>query len=437
MGINILKIIEKKRDGKILSKEEIEFFIEGVIKGKIPDYQISALLMAIYINGMNEEETFYLTRAMRDSGKRIEIKEISPLIDKHSTGGVGDKVSLALAPLVAVYGVYVPMISGRALGHTGGTVDKLESIPGYKTDLNPDEFERIVKKIGCSIIGQSEQIAPADKTIYSIRDVTGTVPSIPLITASILSKKLSLNLEGIVFDVKVGTGAFMVKFPDAENLAGSLVKISKKMGVKVNALITDMNEPLGTTVGNRLEVMEVLFYLNGAEIKDLDEVVKTLGAYMLKLGNKTENIDIGKEMIEKARKNGKGLEKFLQMVNMHGGDVSALEFLRIDEFIKANCIDFVEADVEGYITRMDARIVGETARILGAGRFKKEDKIIPEAGIIIHKKVGDYVRKGEKIFEIRSRDEDRIEKAKKMLLNSLDYDINKPPERIMIYRVIE
>ncbi|MEN3043775.1 MAG: thymidine phosphorylase [Candidatus Hydrothermales bacterium] len=437
MEPNILRIIEKKRDGKILNKEEIEFFVEGVIKGKIPDYQISALLMAIFFQGLNDEETFFLTKSMRDSGKTIDILSVHPLLDKHSTGGVGDKVSLALAPIMASLGVYIPMISGRALGHTGGTVDKLESIPGYKTDLTIEEFRKIVKTIGCSIIGQTEEIAPADRIIYSIRDVTGTVPSIPLITASILSKKLSVNLDGIIFDVKTGLGAFMRNYTDAEKLAKSLVNVSNKMGVKAKALITDMNEPLGYTAGNRIEIMETIFYLNGAEIKDLDEVVKSLAAELLLIGEKISDRDLGKEMVDNLRKNGKALKKFFDMVKAHGGLVEEIEFLKIDNFIRAKYIEFVEAEIEGYISKIDAKIVGEAARILGAGRLKKEDKIDPVAGIILHKKTGSYVKKGEKIFEIRTNSENKVEEAKKLLLNSLDFNIEKPSERTIIYSLVE
>ncbi len=437
MEPNILRIIEKKRDGETLTEEEIKFFVEKTVKGEIPDYQISALLMAIYFQGLNEDETFFLTQTMRDSGKVIDILGVSPLLDKHSTGGVGDKVSLALAPIMASLNVYIPMISGRALGHTGGTVDKMDSIPGYRTDLSIEEFRKIVKKTGCSIIGQSEEIAPADRIIYSIRDVTGTVPSIPLITASILSKKLSINLDGIIFDVKTGSGAFMRKYEDAKNLAESLVSVAKKMGVNAKALITDMNEPLGFMVGNRLEVMETIFYLNGAEIKDLDIVVKNLCAHLLLMAKKVDNLDSGKEMVDNVRKNGKALNKFFEMIREHGGNTELLEFSRIDDFIKANCIEFVESEAEGYITRMDAKLVGEAARILGAGRFKREDKIDPLAGIVLHKKVGSYVKKGEKIFEIRCNDESKIEKAKNILRNSMDFDLEKPEERILIYRVIE
>ncbi|MEN3045761.1 MAG: thymidine phosphorylase [Candidatus Hydrothermales bacterium] len=437
MEPNIIEIIEKKRDGKTLNKEEIESFVEGVVKGKIPDYQISALLMAIYFQGLNDEETFFLTKSMRDSGKTISITTFRPLVDKHSTGGVGDKVSLALAPIMASLGACIPMISGRALGHTGGTVDKLESIPGYKTHLNVEEFIEIVKRVGCSIIGQTEEIAPADRIIYSIRDVTGTVPSIPLITASILSKKLSVNLDGIVFDVKTGLGAFMRSYADAEKLARSLVNVSNKMGVKAKAIITDMNEPLGYTAGNRIEVMETLFYLNGAEIKDLDEVVKSLAAELLLICGKVSDRDLGKEMVDNSIKSGKALKKFFEMVRAHGGLVEEIEFTKIDQFIKVKYIEFVEAEVEGYISKIDAKLVGEAARLLGAGRFKKDDKIDPVAGVILLKKTGAYVKKGEKIFEIRANSENKIEEAKRLLLNSLDFNLVKPPERTIIYSLVE
>jgi pyrimidine-nucleoside phosphorylase len=436
MGTSILTLIEKKRDGGKLTKEEIYLFIEELVKGEVPDYQVSALLMAIYFQGMEIDEIFYLTNAMIKTGKKIEIYGLEPLVDKHSTGGVGDKVSLCLAPCMAALSVYVPMISGRSLGHTGGTVDKLESITGYRVDLKEEEFINILKKVGCSIIAPSDEIAPADKLLYALRDVTGTVPSIPLITASILSKKLSVTLDGIVFDVKTGEGAFMKTSKMATELAEYLVKITKRFGVKAKAVITDMNEPLGTTVGNRLEIIETIFYLQGAEIKDLDEVVKTLGAYMLIMGGKTDSIDVGKEMIEKVIKDRKALNKFCEMVEAHGGNKNELEFANIDAFIKVPHIEFIESEVEGYISRMNALYIGEAARLLGAGRFKKEDKIIKEAGIILHRKVGDYIKKGEKIFEIRAVDDENIEKAKDLLIASLDFSVDKPPEREIIYTVI-
>jgi thymidine phosphorylase (EC 2.4.2.4) len=302
--MNFLEILRKKRDGEKLSKEEIFWAVENYTKGNIPDYQFSAFLMAIFFRGLDDEETLALTKAMIESGKPIRWDTEKPRVDKHSTGGVGDKVSLPLAPLVASYDVLVPMISGRALGHTGGTLDKLESIRGYRTNLSLEEFKKIVLENGCSIIGQTSELAPADGKIYALRDATATVESIPLITASIMSKKLSEGLTGLVLDVKTGSGAFMREYDSAKKLAEKMVNIGNMYGVKTVALITNMDVPLGWAIGNACEVCESVQLLKGEGPEDLKELVLSLGAYMLVLAKKTESVDVGKEMIERAIKSG-------------------------------------------------------------------------------------------------------------------------------------
>lgn len=408
--MEVIKIIEKKRDGKILIEEEIRFFIEKVVKGEIPDYQISAFLMASFIHGLSREETFYLTKWMIETGKKIDLSDIEGYkIDKHSTGGVGDKISIILVPLVASFGIIIPMIAGRALGHTGGTIDKLESIPGYKTDLKIEKWKKVIKKVGCSIISQTEEIAPADRILYSLRDATGTIESIPLITASIMSKKLSEGIQGLVLDVKTGKGAFMKKKKDAEELAENMVWVGKKYGVETIALLTDMNTPLGRYVGNSLEVYECIKFLEGEEIKDLKELTFTLGAYMLILGKKAFEFEKGFEMMEKAWRERKGIIKFKEMVREHGGDIKV--FKNPENLLKASCHEYIKAEKEGYIEEIDAYKIGLCARELGAGRFKKEDRIIHSAGIIIYKKEGERVKKGDIILKIQTEDRKRLERA--------------------------
>jgi len=431
--MNFLEILRKKRDGEKLSEEEIKWAVENYTKGNIPDYQFSAFLMAIYLRGLDDEETLALTKAMIESGKPISWETDKPRVDKHSTGGVGDKVSLPLAPLVASYDVLVPMISGRALGHTGGTLDKLESIKGYRTNLTLEEFKRVVLENGCSIIGQTPELAPADGKIYALRDVTATVESIPLISASIMSKKLSEGLTGLVLDVKTGSGAFMRDKEDARKLAEKMVNIGNMYGVKTVALITNMDVPLGWAIGNACEICESVQLLKGEGPEDLKELVLTLGSYMLILAGKTESVDVGKEMMERAIKNGEGYLRFKRMVEMHGGKFEDIER---EDFTKTEISEEVKAQEEGYISFMDTRRVGMAAVILGAGRLKKEDRIDHKVCIFSIKKTGDRVLKGESVFKVFGNDEERVKKAVEILKES--FTISKDPvgKKPLIFEVL-
>jgi pyrimidine-nucleoside phosphorylase len=401
--LNVYELISKKRDKKKLSQEEIEYFVSGYNKGTIPDYQASALLMAIFLNGMDTEETFNLTLSMMKSGKVLDLSSIGgPKADKHSTGGVGDKVSLILAPLVASCGLTIPMISGRGLGHTGGTLDKLESIPGFRTDLSWRKFSRNLSDIGVCIIGQTNEIAPADRKIYALRDVTGTVNSIPLITASILSKKLAEGADTLVFDVKVGNGAFMQKEDEAILLAKNLVRTAKRFKKKAIALITDMNEPLGEAVGNSIEVIEAIQTLKGKAPEDLMKVTFALGAYMLIFAGKAKNFKNAKEELEKAIKSGNALNKFRQMVKKQGGNPKVVDDYRFLPWAKHKIT--VESDQTGYVKSIDTLRIGLLAVKLGAGRERLDNQIDPGVGFLIKKKVGDKVKKGENLAVIFSND---------------------------------
>jgi len=405
------ELISRKRDKMKLSKEEIEYFVSGYTKGTIPDYQASALLMAVFLNGMDTEETFNLTLFMMRSGKVVDLSSIpGAKVDKHSTGGVGDKVSLILAPLVASCGVTVPMISGRGLGHTGGTLDKLESIPGFKTSLALRKFLRNLSDIGVCMIGQTDEIAPADKKIYALRDVTGTVNSIPLITASILSKKLAEGADALVFDVKVGNGAFMQKEDEALLLAKNLILIARRFKKKVIALITSMNEPLGEAVGNSTEVIEAIHALKGRAPEDLMKVTFALGAYMLILGGKAKSFKGAKEKLEKAIESGKALDKFRQMIRSQGGDPKVVDDYRLLPWAKHKIT--VESDQTGYVKSINTLKIGISAAKLGAGRETLGSKIDPGVGFLIKKKVGDRVKKGENLVVVFSNDLKKGEWAK-------------------------
>ncbi|MFZ8834511.1 MAG: thymidine phosphorylase [Candidatus Caldipriscus sp.] len=431
--MNFLEILRKKRDGEKLSEEEIFWAVENYTKGNISDYQFSAFLMAIFFRGLDDEETLALTKAMIESGKPIRWDTEKPRVDKHSTGGVGDKVSIPLAPLVASYDVLVPMISGRALGHTGGTLDKLESIRGYRTNLSLEEFKKIVLENGCSIIGQTSELAPADGKIYALRDATATVESIPLITASIMSKKLSEGLTGLVLDVKTGSGAFMREYDSAKKLAEKMVNIGNMYGVKTVALITNMDVPLGWAIGNACEVCEGVQLLKGEGPEDLKELVLSLGAYMLVLAKKTESVDVGKEMIERAIKSGEGYLRFKRMVEMHGGDFYEIER---EEFTKTEISEDVKAEEDGYISYIDTRKVGMADVILGAGRLKKEDKIDHKVCIFSLKKTGDKVLKGESVFRVFGNDEDRVKKAVEILKGSFAISKEAVEKKPLIFEVI-
>ncbi len=427
-------IIRKKRDRETLSEEEIEFFVKGYVEGTIPDYQAAALLMAIFLNGMTDGEAFVLTRTMMHSGKVFDFSSISASkVDKHSTGGVGDKISLPLAPLVAANGVIVPMISGRALGHTGGTLDKLESIPGYKTDLSPEEFEKALKTVGVAIIGQTEDIVPADRKMYALRDVTATVESIPLISASIMSKKLAEGIDGLVLDVKTGTGAFMRKYEDAKKLAETMVAIGKSFGKKVYALLTDMNQPLGRAIGNANEVRESVDVLLGKGPEDVTNLTIELGAYMLFIGNVAESIEDGKNLIKKAIEDGRGYEKWCEMVRNQGGDPDAI--LK-EDFTKTKYVEEIKAEKGGFLSIIDTFKIGVAASILGAGRAKKEDKIDHKVGLYMHKKHGEKIEEKDVIFEVRGNDSEKMKEAIKWLKESFIIVEAKPEARPLVYEVI-
>ncbi len=392
--MNIVDIITAKKDKKVLTKEQIHFFIKGYLDKTIEDYQASALLMAITINGMTSEETAYLTEEMRVSGEVWDLSDIPGLkIDKHSTGGVGDKVSLILGPMVASCGAKMAKMSGRGLGHTGGTLDKMESIPGMKINLTKEEFKKQVQEIGVCIIGQSEEIDPADKKLYSLRDVTGTVQSIPLIASSIMSKKLASGADCILLDVKCGKGAFMKTYEDAKILATEMVNIGKELKKNVKAEITDMNQPLGKAVGNNLEIKEVIETLKGNGPKDLEEICLSSGAILLTQAELFKNTEDAKKALIENIKNGKAFEKFKEFVKAQGGDIDYID--HPEKFpVSKNLIE-IKSENEGYIKTIDALAIGLGSCHLGGGRLKMGDVIDMSAGIILNKKVGDHVKKGE------------------------------------------
>jgi len=397
-------IIQKKKVGAPVSKEEMDFMVKGYIDGSIPDYQISAFLMAVYFKGMADEEIFNMTDIMLNSGAKADFKSISGFkIDKHSTGGVGDKVSLILAPIVAACGLYVPMISGRSLGITGGTLDKLESIPGYRTRLELNEFESIVGKIGLCLAGQTEKLVPGDKKIYALRDVTSTVDSIPLICASIISKKVAEGIDSIVFDIKVGSGAFMREVPQAEMLGEKLAKIAGMFGKKTSFMLSDMNSPLGYAVGNWLEVVESVHCLRGMDVKDLMEVTYQLAGMMLTMGGKSADIESGILLAKEAIKSGKAYQKFLEMVEIQGGDISYIENLEKQNIPKHSVS--IEADEPGYISAINAYSIGLAGIDLGVGRKYYTDEVDPLAGIVFKKVIGDEVSEGDELAVIYSNRE--------------------------------
>jgi len=418
--MNAVDIVRKKRDKKVLDEKEIDFLVSSYTKNKIPDYQFSAFLMAAFLNGMNKEETASLTKAMLYSGKVIDLKSIPGIkIDKHSTGGVGDKTSLILAPIAAAAGIKVPMISGRGLGHSGGTLDKLESIPGFRTNLSIAEYKSILKKCGAVLIGQTKDIAPADKLIYSLRDVTATVESIPLITASIMSKKLAEGIDGLVLDVKTGSGAFMKNLEDAEKLAYSLIDTAKSFDKKVIAYITDMNQPLGNYIGNWLEVYESIKVLQGEVKGDLLDLSKTLSGAMIFLGNKASSVMEGKEISQELINNGKAYEKFLEIVKLQGGNIKVIE--NPEKYPKSRTIEIMVSKEEGYLKSVNNFEIGMAALELGAGRKTKEDKIDHKAGIIFYKKIGDFIKKGEVIAELHTLSEVKCKNVKAKFYDYLEF----------------
>jgi len=415
--MRMVDIIEKKRDGQELTTAEINFFIEGYTKGEIPDYQASALAMAIYFQDMNDRERADLTRAMVESGDTIDLSAIDGVkVDKHSTGGVGDTTTLVLAPLVASLGVPVAKMSGRGLGHTGGTIDKLESIAGFHVELTREQFIDLVNRDKVAVIGQSGNLTPADKKLYALRDVTGTVNSIPLIASSIMSKKIAAGADAIVLDVKTGDGAFMKTQEDAEELAHAMVRIGNHVGRKTIAIISDMSQPLGFAIGNALEVKEAIETLQGKGPKDLTELVLTLGSQMVILAGKAKTSEEAKEMLLDAIHSGKALAKFKEFLANQGGDASI-----VDDLTKLPQAKYkIELPVKqsGYISRMVADEIGVASMILGAGRATKEDVIDLAVGLVLHKKVGDKVEEGESILTIYSNREN-VEDVKQKLYDNI------------------
>lgn len=415
--MRMVDIIEKKRDGQELTTAEINFFIEGYTKGEIPDYQASALAMAIYFQDMNDHERADLTRAMVESGDTIDLSAIDGVkVDKHSTGGVGDTTTLVLAPLVASLGVPVAKMSGRGLGHTGGTIDKLESIAGFHVELTREQFIDLVNRDKVAVIGQSGNLTPADKKLYALRDVTGTVNSIPLIASSIMSKKIAAGADAIVLDVKTGDGAFMKTQEDAEELAHAMVRIGNHVGRKTIAIISDMSQPLGFAIGNALEVKEAIETLQGKGPKDLTELVLTLGSQMVILAGKAKTSEEAKEMLLDAIHSGKALAKFKEFLANQGGDASIVDDLT--KLPQAKYKIELPAKQSGYISRMVADEIGVASMILGAGRATKEDVIDLAVGLVLHKKVGDKVEEGESILTIYSNREN-VEDVKQKLYDNI------------------
>ncbi|MCM3070678.1 pyrimidine-nucleoside phosphorylase [Staphylococcus warneri] len=402
--MRMIDIIEKKRDGKSLNKEEIDFFIKGYTNGDIPDYQASSLAMAIFFQDMNEEERAHLTMAMVNSGDVIDLSDIEGIkVDKHSTGGVGDTTTLVLAPLVASVGVPVAKMSGRGLGHTGGTIDKLESAKGFHVELTEDEFIKLVNENQVAVMGQSGNLTPADKKLYALRDVTGTVNSIPLIASSIMSKKIAAGADAIVLDVKTGSGAFMKTLEDAEALAHAMVSIGNNVGRNTMAFISDMSQPLGNAIGNGLELKEAIETLQGHGPDDLTVLVLTLGSQMVVLAKKADNLKDARELLEAAIQSGKALDKFKTFISNQGGDVSIIE--RPDSLEDAKYKIEYTAQKDGFISEMVANEIGVASMMLGAGRQTKEDIIDLSVGIVLNKKVGDKVNAGESILTIHSNKE--------------------------------
>lgn len=438
---NPVEIIRKKRDGNVLSDDEIRFFISAYASGKLPDYQASALLMAIYFSGMSEGELLALTDAMLRSGEVISLSDVPGLkIDKHSTGGIGDKISLHLAPAVAACGVRVPMISGRGLGHTGGTLDKLESIPGFSTRLSIADFRTVLRRTGLSLIGQTDTLVPADKALYALRDVTATVESIPLIAASIMSKKLAEGIDGLVLDVKVGSGAFMKTRDEAYQLASTLVAIGRRAGKQVTAFLTNMDQPLGRYVGNAAEVLETLQVLSGQGPDDLVELTRVLGGEMLRLGGVVATEEDGHTRIMESLRNGEALQRLQRCAAMQG---AMIDLRDPNEPWLTSCLHpypvFITAQEAGYVSAIDAEAIGWAGVALGAGRERKEDTIDPAAYIYLDRKVGELVEAGEPLCHFACAPdwpEGRRERARLMLQSAYKVSMTPPTEKPLILDVL-
>ncbi len=428
-------IIAKKRDGDELSREEIDFFVQAYTQGDIPDYQAAAWLMAVYLNGMSDQETHNLTMSMAHSGDVLDLRDITPTaVDKHSTGGVGDKVSLVVAPLIAACGLPVAKMTGRGLGFSGGTIDKLESIPGYRTDLNEAEFKAQLQEIGIVLTGQTADLAPADRQLYALRDVTATVESIPLIVSSIMSKKLAGGASGIVLDVKVGSGAFMKTLEDAERLADGLVRLGIQAGRKVVALISDMNQPLGWAVGNALELREAVNTLHEGGPADFREHCAVVAAEMLLMGEKSTDINAALTLALETLASGAAWRKFTQLVEAQGGDVRYVE--ELERLPQAKLVKPVPAPRSGYLADLDAAEVGIAVMDLGGGREKKGDPIDHSVGVIVHYKVGDLVQKNTPLFTIHANDRAQMEVAEERVLAAHTFSDTPIQRKPLFYRRI-
>ncbi|MGD0499374.1 MAG: thymidine phosphorylase [Bryobacteraceae bacterium] len=428
-------LIQRKRDGEELAPDEIEFLVEGYTSGDIPDYQMSAFLMAVYFSGMSDREVSRLTECMLRSGDAVDLSAIEGVkVDKHSTGGVGDKTSLVVAPLAAAAGVVVPMMSGRGLGHTGGTLDKLDSIPGFRTDLSPDEFQSQLAELGLCFIGQSEQLAPADAKLYALRDVTATIESVPLIASSIMSKKLAEGVDALVLDVKVGSGAFMKKQVDARRLAQTMVGIGRRMDKKVQALITDMSQPLGYAVGNALEVMEASQTLQNAGPTDLTKLCIELAARMIFLGKKAASLEEARRTAEEKLVDGSGYKKLKQVVKAQGGNAQALD--KFELLPNATGVKEVASPRGGYVSSIAAEDIGIASNMIGAGRNKKDDAIDPAVGIILEVKTGEKVEAGSVLCRLYYTKEDDVEEAAGIVEDAFRIAAQKPDDRELILEVV-
>ncbi len=432
--MHFLDLILKKRNAQSLSKDEIDYFISNYVRGKVPDYQVSALLMAIWFSKMNERETADLTFAMRDSGDAIDLSDIDGIVvDKHSTGGVADTTTLIMAPVVAACGLKVAKMSGRGLGHTGGTIDKLESIPGFSTSIEMSRFKGIVADCGMAIIGQTGELVPADKMLYALRDVTGTIDNLSLIAASIMSKKLALGSDTIMLDVKTGNGSFMKDKADADQLAAAMVKIGKMAGKHIMALVTDMNQPLGNAVGNALEVKEAIEILQGGHCGDLKNVSMELAAHLL-VASGLDDESGARQMVAKVLSSGEALDQFAQMIEAQGGDPGVCQDTRF--LPEAGRLLPITAPAEGYIHEVMTDEIGTAALLLGAGRTKKSDTIDPSVGIWMKKRQGDYVMQGEEIAVFHINDAKNLAQAKLRFQNSLTFAPEVPKKNPLIYNTI-
>ena len=429
-------IIQRKRDGEELGRDEIAFFVDGYTRGSIPDYQASAFAMAVFFRGMTSPETVALTESMMRTGEVLDLSDLpGPRVDKHSTGGVGDKTSLILAPLAAAAGAYVPMISGRGLGHTGGTLDKLESIPGFRVGLSLKEFRETLRKCGLGLIGQTPEIAPADRKLYALRDVTATVESLPLIASSIMSKKMAEGIDALILDVKTGDGAFMKKFEDSKALAEAMVRIGRGMGKKVSALITDMEQPLGRTVGNALEVKESVETLQGHGPKDLESLSLELAAWMLHLGGIAPGLEAARTRVRDALASGAGLRKFQEVIGLQGGDPRVCD--DTSRLPQARETIELRSEAEGRVAGIACRAVGHAAMLLGAGRETVDSRVDPAVGIVLHKKVGDPVREGESLMTLHVNDRGRLEEATRLLRQAVRTAREAPPATPLVRLVLD